>query len=704
MSINLDDVFRTYIVESRELLQQMEDGLLMLETNAQDKELINSIFRAAHTIKGSAGMFSLDDIVHFTHHVEHLLDLVRNDKCTITAELVEVLLASKDHIDVLVANADDNKAATSAADLAQQNALIAKLEVLCGATAAAGRQALSVVDAPVPDAGRWHISARFGRDILAYGNDLLPMLRYLGQLGEITAIVPVMGHVPTLRELAPGQCHIGFEAVFQSDATRAQIETAFEFVHDESSIDLIPCGSPLARYQERLKALPEPPESVVASWLECTAISESLADALLGRSPEQGLALEHEAGGDTQLARQAGGGTRKPVEERVIRVESEKLDALINLVGELVIAGAGAAVHAEQLKNTDLTERLELLTRLVEQVRDSALSLRMVQIGTVFNRFQRVVRDVAKELGKEIDLVISGAETELDKTLVEKISDPLMHLVRNSMDHGLETSEERIKAGKPARGTLRLNSHHDSGSVVIEVSDDGRGLNRDKILEKAIARGLVDRNQNLSDKEVWNLIFEAGFSTADKITNISGRGVGMDVVRRNIASLRGTVELQSNQGAGTCVRIRLPLTLAIIDGFVVSVGGAKYVIPLDLVVECIDLGRPEYQYTADRDFISLREEALPFIRMRRMFDIPGFARGRENLVVVAYAGQRAGLVVDALLGESQTVIKPLGRVFERLRGIGGSTILGSGEVALIIDVPNLIAKAMSHEREKLAAA
>ena len=704
MSLNLDDVFRTYIVESRELLQQMEDGLLTLETHADDKELINSIFRAAHTIKGSAGMFALDDIVHFTHHVEHLLDLVRNDKCTITAEMVEVLLASKDHIEVLVANADDNKAATSTDDLARQKALIAKLETLCGGEAKGKAAAAAAAQTTAVDSGRWHLSARFGRDVLAYGNDLLPMLRYLGQLGEITSLAPITAAVPPLRDLVPGHCHIGFEAVFKSDAPRAQIETAFEFVHDESNIELIPFGSALERYQQRLKALPEPPESVVAAWLGCGAIGDSLADALLGRASDTAVATDADGSAEQAQARQSAGGARKPVEERVIRVESEKLDALINLVGELVIAGAGAAVHAEQLKNADLTERLELLTRLVEQVRDSALSLRMVQIGTVFNRFQRVVRDVAKELGKEIDLVISGAETELDKTLVEKISDPLMHLVRNSMDHGLETSEERVKAGKPARGTLRLNSHHDSGSVVIEVSDDGRGLNRDKILEKAIARGLVDRNQNLSDKEVWNLIFEPGFSTADKITNISGRGVGMDVVRRNIASLRGTVELQSNPGAGTCVRIRLPLTLAIIDGFVVSVGGAKYVIPLDLVVECIDLGRPEYQYSAERDFISLREEALPFIRMRRMFDIPGFARGRENLVVVTYAGQRAGLVVDALLGESQTVIKPLGRVFERLRGIGGSTILGSGEVALIIDVPNLIAKAMSEERDTLAAA
>jgi two-component system chemotaxis sensor kinase CheA len=326
----------------------------------------------------------------------------------------------------------------------------------------------------------------------------------------------------------------------------------------------------------------------------------------------------------------------------------------------------------------------------VEEVRDSALTLRMVQIGATFNRFQRVVRDVSKELGKDIELVISGAETELDKTVVEKIGDPLTHLVRNSMDHGIESAEVRLANGKPAKGTLRLNAYHDSGSIVIEVSDDGGGLKKDRILQKAIEKGLVAPDANLTDKEIFNLIFEAGFSTSDAVSNLSGRGVGMDVVRRNINALRGTIDIESAQGEGTTIRIRLPLTLAIIDGFLVGVGTSSFVIPLDLVVECIELSDEDRRAGEERNYLSLRGQVLPYMRLRDLFDVKGDQVRRENVVVVQYGNARAGLVVDALLGEFQTVIKPMGRIFSHVNGIGGSTILGSGEVALILDVPRLV--------------
>jgi len=317
----------------------------------------------------------------------------------------------------------------------------------------------------------------------------------------------------------------------------------------------------------------------------------------------------------------------------------------------------------------------------------------MVQIGGTFNRFQRVVRDVGKELGKNIELVISGADTELDKTVVEKIGDPLTHLVRNSMDHGIESAELRLARGKPAKGTLKLNAFHDAGSIVIEVSDDGGGLNKERILKKAIERGLVSEGAALSDKEIHNLIFEAGFSTADAVSNLSGRGVGMDVVRRNIQALRGTVDLDSIEGQGSTVRIRLPLTLAIIDGFLVGVGDATYVIPLDMVVECIELGT-EDRDSGDKRYLNLRGEVLPYRRLREHFEVQGDAARRENIVVVRYGEHKAGLVVDKLLGEFQTVIKPLGKVFNLIRGIGGFTILGSGEVALILDVPGLMRQVM----------
>ena len=313
----------------------------------------------------------------------------------------------------------------------------------------------------------------------------------------------------------------------------------------------------------------------------------------------------------------------------------------------------------------------------------------MVQIGATFNRFQRVVRDVSKELGKEVELVISGAETELDKTVVEKIGDPLTHLVRNSMDHGIESADVRFARGKPAKGTLQLSAYHDAGSIVIEVSDDGGGLNKAKILSKAVERGLVAEGENLTDKEIYNLIFQAGFSTADNVSNLSGRGVGMDVVRRNIQALRGTVDLDSVEGQGSTVRIRLPLTLAIIDGFMVGVGNATYVIPLDIVVECIEL-KAWASDEGDGKYINLRGEVLPYRRLRDHFGIKSEMVQRENMVVVRYGEHKAGLVVDKLMGEFQTVIKPPGKLFQGEKSIGGFTILGSGEVALILDVPGLM--------------
>lgn len=404
---------------------------------------------------------------------------------------------------------------------------------------------------------------------------------------------------------------------------------------------------------------------------------------------------------DAALEKQKQARESKAQESRFIRVHADKLDDLINLVGELVIASASASLLAQRSRDTVLHEATSTMSRLVEEIRDGALQLRMVQIGETFSRFHRVVHDVAKELGKEIGLEIGGGDTELDKSVVEKIGDPLMHLVRNAMDHGIEPAEVRRQRGKPTKGTVRLNAYHESGSIVIEVGDDGGGLNREKILAKALERGLVVPNHNLADQEIYGLIFEAGFSTAEAVTNLSGRGVGMDVVRRNIEALRGTIEIDSAPGVGTNMKIRLPLTLAIIDGFLMGVGSASYVVPLDMVVECIELTEAERQETRERSYISLRGTVLPFIRLRDHFREQGKAGRRENIVVVQYAGQRAGLVVDELMGEFQTVIKPLGKIFGNLKGVSGSTILGSGEVALILDVPALIQRAVNLEAKSV---
>jgi len=362
------------------------------------------------------------------------------------------------------------------------------------------------------------------------------------------------------------------------------------------------------------------------------------------------------------------------------------------------LPGAAGALVAQRSGNTDLQEASAVINDYIEHIREGALGLRMVEIGETFKRFQRVVRDVSQELSKDIALEIRGADTELDKTVVEQIGAPLTHPVRNAIDHGIEARAVRLARGKAAQGVVRLNAYHDSGSIVIEVSDDGGGLSLEKIRSKAVERGIIKATDVLSEREIFNLVFEPGFSTADTVTNLSGRGVGMDVVRRSIEALRGSVDIDSTEGVGTTIRVRLPLTLAIIDGFLVGVGGSSYVVPLDAVLECMELAPDDARASAERSYFDLRGEVLPFMRLREQFDIPGAPGHRENVIVVQCANHKVGLVVDELLGEFQTVIKPLGKIFSNVKGVTGATILGSGEVALILDVPSLVWLAIDGER------
>jgi two-component system chemotaxis sensor kinase CheA len=718
--MDLDPALRTYVAESRELLQEMEDTLLRIEHDADKEEGLNAIFRAAHTIKGSAGLFGLDEVVTFTHGVESVLDKLRDGELVLDADLTALLLACRDHISDLIDHVE-----LGGERLAQ--AIHDKGDDLTSRLARVGANTRIVTTASVPQTtdlpvervdgsnaatDNWHISLRFGPDSLRDGMDPLSFLRYLGTLGQIVNITTLDDRIPASDEMDPESCYLGFEIAFKSDANKQTIESVFDFVRGDSIVRILPPRSRIVEYIELMRDLPEEEMYLGEILVGCgsltqTELDEALAvqEELKQQSVNQPLgSIVVESGMTTQtvidaaIEKQSQVRDGKTREAQSIRVDADKLDTLINLIGELVISGAGTSLNAMASGDTSLIESVSTLTRLVEEVRDSALRLRMVQIGGTFNRFQRVVRDVTKELGKKIDLVITGAETELDKTVVEKIGDPLMHLVRNSIDHGIEPSEERQANGKPATGILRLNAYHDSGSIVIEVSDDGAGLNRDRILYKAIERGLVTEGQQLDDQEIYNLIFEAGFSTADSVTNLSGRGVGMDVVRRNIEALRGTVELESQPGVGTIFRIRMPLTLAIIDGFLVGVEQSSFVVPLDMVLECVELNEGHRMASADRHYINLSGEVLPFIRLRELFAIGGQPPQRENVVVVQYGGIKAGLVVDQLMGEFQTVIKPLGKIFSHIRGIGGSTILGNGEVALIIDVPGLVQQVSTEQQ------
>jgi len=708
--MDIDQAIPTFLLEARELLEQMEDGLLQIENGAGDGETVNAIFRAAHTIKGSAGIFGFDEVVGFTHTVENVLDRVRSNELAIDRPLAELLLASGDHIGTLLqrvadkAHGHDPVVNAIGHDLLGQLARFTTASTLpVPATSAAPVAAPAVEsDGGTAVTGNWHISLRFSREVLQHGMDPLSFIRYLGSLGDIEGIVTLQDALPPFGELDPEACYLGFEISLKSDASHADIDGAFDFVRDDATIHILPPHSPLQAYADMLTALSPEPATLGEALVRCGTLDAAELERALAPAPAATTALVPVIADETPalpafIDAAAPVIGAKPARDsgraKTLRVDADKLDKLINLVGELVIAGAGANMIAGQLKARRMLEATSTMARLIEEVRDSTLNLRMVQIGETFNRFQRVVRDVARDLGKDIRLVINGAETELDKTMVEKIGDPLMHLVRNAMDHGIEPAELRVARGKPAQGTIRLDARHDSGGVLIEVSDDGNGLNRERILKKAVEKGLVGPQQHLSDEDVYKLIFAPGFSTAEQLSNISGRGVGMDVVKKNIEALHGSIEIDSVEGQGSTMRIRLPLTLAIIDGFLVGVGDASFVIPLDQVIECIKLPAAEGQTDPRRDYLNQRGQILPYTRLRDALDLPAGTDGRHtdrNLVVVQYGSKRAGLVVDSLHGEIQTVIKPLGRVFSRVQGISGSTILGSGAVALILDIPRLL--------------
>jgi two-component system chemotaxis sensor kinase CheA len=701
--VNLDQMLQTFIVECRELLESMEATLLAVEPNSVDSETINVVFRVAHTIKGSAGLFRLEHIVGFAHVVESVLDAVRDGKVSLDADLIALMLSCRDHLARLVDAVEGGRLEPEDATLELGAPLLRKLTGYLDPGAARSEPtprrpsvAIARVDGASVSRDHWHISLRFGRAALRNGMDPLSFIRYLEKLGPIVGLVTLFDGIPPAEEMDPEACYLGFEIVLQSAADLATIESVFEFVQDDCEVRILPPRSRVSQYVQLIRDLPEETARLGEMLIGCGALTQHELDAALARQrapalPAQPLGAILVARGsvapavvDAALTKQKQIKEAKAQESRSVRVDADKLDHLINLVGELLIAAAGTHLAARRARVPELAQRTEALSSLVEAVRDNALQLRMVKIAGTFKRFQRVVYDVSRELGKDIALVVSGEDAELDKTVVEKIGDPLMHLVRNAIDHGIEAPDVRRARGKPAIGTISLNAYHDSGSIVIEVSDDGGGLNREKIQAKAVERGLVEHGRSMSDGEIYDLIFQPGFSTAEQVTNLSGRGVGMDVVKQNIIALRGSVSITSAADAGTTVSVRLPLTLAIINGFLVGLGRAMFVVPLDMIEECMELGEP------DRDYTNLRGNVLPFIRLRELFKLEDAGAARQNVVVVRSGGHRAGLVVDTLLGEFQTVIKPLGKMFNRVKCISGSTILGSGEVALILDVPTLL--------------
>ncbi len=710
--MGFDEIKGTFVLESSELLDKMEEALLRLENAPEDSEAVNALFRSAHTIKGSAGIVDFKRVEGFTHVVENVLDKVRDGVIPVSGDLIGLLLKCRDHIKTLVAlSAESDDSELKGALVVEENALLTALRSFLGEGKSENVSEKTPIKAFAGDTNtsdrnvetdNWHISLRFGLEMLRHGLDPISFINYLGRLGTITSLATLYETIPPASEYDAEACYLGIELDFKSDFDKKTIEDVFEFMREDSKIRIIPPKSAIDEYIGLIKDMPEDPFRLGDILVKGGALTENELKEALRLQTEKGGSNGAERLGDILLkedlvdkkvidaALDKQKSVRAASAASTIRVDADKLDSLINLVGELVIAGGSISEHARRVEDSELIEASYVLARLLDAIRDGAMKVRMVPIGDTFTRFQRVLRDLSKATGKDIDLVIKGGDTELDKNVVEKIVDPLTHLVRNSADHGIEAGEERESKGKPAKGTITLNAFHDAGSIVIEVSDDGKGLDKEKILKKAIEKGLIKAGHTLSDSEAYALIFEPGFSTAESVTKLSGRGVGMDVVRRNIEELRGAVHIKSEKDRGTIVSIRLPLTLAIIDGFLVKVGASFYVIPLDMVVECVELPSSERDSGAGRSYINLRGAVLPYIRLKQVFSEDAAEVKYENIVVVQYAGQKVGLVVDELFGEIQAVIRPLGRLYRGVVGVSGATILGDGQVAMIVDVPKLI--------------
>lgn len=710
--MSIDEGRQAFEAESTELLEDMESALLRLEADPTDKEALNSVFRAAHTIKGSAGVVGLDGVLEFTHAVESVLEKVRQGEIEASGNLVGLMLHCRDHMAKLVAESLGNQPPQHYT-AAEEEELLSRLNELLGGDAVAPKAsaacALPYIDeqaGPRVESDNWHISLRFGLDVLRNGMDPLSFISYLTRVGELLCITTLTDDIPPAEQMDPESCYLGFEIDLRSDSDKQTIEDVFEFVREDCRIRVIPPRGSIESYIELINDMPDGQARLGEILVKGGALTEEELKEALKLQRQQGkplgeIMLQEEfvprAALEAALHKQQSADP-KGREAKTIRVDTQKLDLLLNLVGELVIAGESIKQHGMRIKDRSLQQAISVLARLVDDIRDRAMGVRMMPVHDTFTRFTRTVRDICHDMGKEIELDIRGGDTELDKNVLEKIKDPLMHLIRNAADHGIELPHEREAQGKSRHGTIVLAAYQDTGSVVIEITDNGKGIDRQRLMEKAREKGLLQPDEALSDQEALHLIFAPGLSTADAVTNISGRGVGMDVVRSNIERLKGTVDLYSEPGQGTKVTVRLPLTLAIIDGFLVRVAGSAYVVPMDMVVECLELTDRHIKEAHGRHHVKLRGHILPYVRVRELFGHPPRKEGqREHILVVSFAGQRVGLVVDSLFGEIQTVIKNLGRVYENVDWISGATILGDGTVGLILDVPRIVALSLTKE-------
>ena len=687
----------TYRQEAEELLDDIEETVLDLEQNPEDEETINRLFRAMHTIKGSGAMFGFDDIADFTHHIETALDKVRQGSVRVNKELINLILASRDQIISMLQAADSGMPVDSTLSeqiISSLNALLSDSgdkESLVSKDAAS----LPAVNNSEGKEVTWRIRFRPDSGIFASGMDPALLIDELRDLGECT-VVAQTEDIPAIDELNPEQCYIFWDIVLTTSRGIDAVKDVFIFVDDESEIkiDKIASEADVEDIHKRLgEILVERGDVTTDRINEALGSQKQIGELLI----ESGAVPQGRV--ESALTEQQAVKKRKfTARAASVRVPADRLDNLINLVGELVITQARLTQVSAGIDNIELAGPVEEIERLSGELRDCVLDIRMLPIGTTFSKFKRLVRDLSAELGKDIALVTEGAETELDKTVIERLDDPLVHLIRNSIDHGIESPEERRAADKPESGTIRLSAAHKGANVIIRIEDDGKGLDAETIKSKAVERGLIEPDAEMSESEIFDLIFAPGFSMSDRVTSVSGRGVGMDVVKRKIDALRGSIEITSEKTKGTTITLALPLTLAIIEGLLVETGEDRFVLPLSLVEECVELTKTDIANAHGRHMIPVRGELIPYVRLGEMFAMSDGKPSIEHIVIVHNDDHRIGIVVDKVIGEHQTVIKSLGKMYKDVEGISGATIMGDGRVALIVDVPKVIRCA---EREEM---
>ncbi|HEY8585932.1 MAG TPA: chemotaxis protein CheA [Rhodanobacter sp.] len=661
-TVDLTQFHKTFFDESLEGLDAMEAALLALDSGSSDHELVHTIFRAAHSIKGGAATFGFSDVASFTHVAESLLDEVRSERRAVDGGLIDLLLRSVDCLRSMLARSSSGKPVADAESEALRGELV---QLVGGATDAAAPAAAAKVAV-----GGWQIDFKALPHLLQTGNDPLRLFRELQDLGrlEVVRAFVLDGAPQQVKDLDPTQCHLGWELRLHGDIARPAVDAVFDWLDGDCELSMAPLqATPTASVQAVATTAPTPAADSPAP---------STAPATAPRPAREPGVVSNESSS--------------------IRVDIDKVDALINMMGELVITQSMLSDIGEHFQPSQLErlrDGLAHLERTTRELQESVMRIRMLPIGSVFNRFPRMVRDLERKLGKQVKLELHGEHTELDKTVLEKIGDPMVHLVRNAIDHGLEMPEKRKAAGKPETGTLKLDAFHEGGNIVVQISDDGAGLNRAAIVAKAHERGLISADQELSDAEVAELIFQPGFSTSAQATDLSGRGVGMDVVRRNVRDLGGSVSVRSVAGKGSVFTIVLPLTLAIIDGLVTAVGQERYIVPLTSIVESMRL-RPEAvrKIAGGGEVFHFRDEYLPIMRLHRVFGCEEAVTdiSRAIVVVVEDDRRRVGLLVDDLLGQQQAVIKSLDAHYRRVQGVSGATILSDGSVALIVDVGGVV--------------